>query len=84
MIDLKEAGVITDAPQAEPAPEADPFDALAEFMKGMQDSMAGVHIHIKLLEDRLASAERHISYLLLQDPRMGPKLRGHLEKDDAK
>jgi hypothetical protein len=69
----------TESPQENLA-EVDDFAAL---VNSMNDTIASFHIGIKFLSDRIATVERHVAYLLTQDPTVGATIREHSAKMDA-
>lgn len=77
------------APEA-PAAEQQQDDAalliaqVEQYMNQLNDSVASMHIAVRTLSNRVASLEKHVSYLLEQDPIAGPKIKAHLAELDKK
>jgi hypothetical protein len=68
---------------AESGPTEDDFiGQIMAFVASINDSVASMQIGLRTISNRLSSAERHISYLLEQDPVAGPKIKEHLKKLD--
>lgn len=66
------------------APE-DSFEGVvhAMFEKAlapMNDSLAAMHVGMRILGSRLDQLEKYVSFLLENDPTMGPKIKDHLAK----
>lgn len=58
----------------------DDIEQLSNFIEQINDSMASFHIGIRMISERLNTLERHVSYLLTQDPKVGATIKEHQSK----
>lgn len=66
-----------------PEIQPDDIEQLSNFIEQINDSMASFHIGIRMISERLSTLERHVSYLLTQDPKVGATIREHQAKAEA-
>lgn len=61
-------------------PEIDPVEVIFNTIKSLEDSIASMHIGIRVLSTRLSTTEKYIAYLLEKDPEMSGKIKALKEK----
>ena len=62
---------------------SDELDQLSAFIDQMNDSIASFHIGVKVISERLNTLERHVAYLLTQDPKVGATIKEHTAKAES-
>jgi len=62
--------------------EQDPVEIIMSTIGGLNDSIASMHIGIRVLSTRVATLEKYVAYLMQKDPEMGEKIKQHLANLD--
>jgi hypothetical protein len=63
--------------------QVDEIEKLSHFIEQINDSMASFHIGIRVISERLSTLERHVAYLLTQDPKVGAAIKEHTAKAES-
>jgi hypothetical protein len=57
------------------ADEAELMEFVSKTLESLQNSMASLHLGLRMMNTRVETLEKWVGFLMEQDPTLGPKLK---------